>query len=294
MSQYDFGTIDPDEVGGTELAVMLNSYRDAMHSQHKGASRPAYVVAGMCWLDDSGTPWLLKRYDGSVDVIEAEFNATDDTVSYRHRALVIAKTAAYSVVAADFGRIVKVDASAGPVTITLPAISAVKAGFPITIVRVNAGANAVTVQRAGSDTIGGAAASSYVLAQRDQALVLSADAVGANWVVLLASPSILDTPSFTGLMTVQGVKVASGTVSGQLTMAAHSGGVFITLDNVVCPNEAGFSVTLIAGGTHTARLAAGPTRTLNPGDMFTLAVAIVGDAHAVHTLAANVIYMAAA
>jgi len=285
MSQYDFGTIDPDEIGGTELAAMLNQHRDALHAQHKGSSRPAYAVAGMRWLDDSGTPWLIKRYDGLADVTEAEFNATDDTVSYRHRSPVITKTADYSVVAADFGRIVKVDATAGPVTITLPPISVAKDGFPITVVRVNAGANAVTVQRAGSDTIGGAAATGFVLNERDQALVLSADAANANWVVILAAPSILDTPTFTGLMTVAGVKVASGSVSGTLTLAEHSGGVFVTGGNVTCPNEAGFSVTLIAGGAHSVQVATGAAQALAAGDLFTLAIPAVGTARAVHTLA---------
>ena len=110
--------------------------------------------------------------------------------------------------------------------------------------------------------------------------------------VIQASPSILDTPSFTGLMTVAGVKVASGTVSGTLTLAEHSGGVFVTGGNVVCPNEAGFSVTLIAGGAHSVQVATGAARSLASGDLFTLAIPQAGNARAVHTLAADVISMA--
>lgn len=113
MSRYDYGRIDPDIVAGTELAAMPHQQRDALHAQHKGSAKPAYVVAGTRWLNDGGTPWLIKRYDGLADVVEAEFNAADDTVSCRHRSRVISRTADYSVVATDFGRIVKVDAALG-------------------------------------------------------------------------------------------------------------------------------------------------------------------------------------
>ena len=47
MSQSDFGTIDPDTKNGTDLATDLNSWRDALHSMHRGASRPSYAAAGM-------------------------------------------------------------------------------------------------------------------------------------------------------------------------------------------------------------------------------------------------------
>ena len=292
MSQYDFGSIDPDTVSGTELAAMLNQHRDAVHSLHQGGSRPAYAVTGMRWIDNSSSPWLVKLFDGDVDIIEAELDATADTANYRHRRPVVTRTADYSVVAADFGRIIRVDASGGPRTITLPAISTVKDGFPVTIVRADASANAVTVQRAGADTIGGAAATSVVLNGRDQAIELFAAAANGNWALIAASPASLDTPTFTGLMTVAGVKVASGTVSGTLSMAAHSGGVFVTGGNVTCPNEAGFSVTLIAGGAHSVQVASGAAQALANGDLFTLAIPVAGTARAVRTLAADVITMA--
>ena len=292
MSQYDFGIIDPDVVGGTELAAMLNLQRDALNSLHRGGSRPAYAVAGTRWIDNASSPWLVKLFDGSTDIVEAELDVSAGTANYRHRRPVVTRTADYTVVAGDFGRIIRVDASGGPRTVTLPLISSVRDGFPLAVVRVDAGAHPVTVQRAGSDTIGGAAASSVVLTQRDQALELFAAAATGNWALLAASPPNLDTPTFTGLMTVAGVKVASGTVSGALTMAAHSGGVFVTSGNVTCPNQAGFSVTLIAGGAHSVQVASGAPRSLANGDLFTLAIPQAGTARAVHTLAADVITMA--
>lgn len=76
MSQYDFGTIDPSTKSGTALASDLNSWRTALHSAHKGASRPAYAAAGTLWINDSGTPWILNCYDGSEDISLGTINAT--------------------------------------------------------------------------------------------------------------------------------------------------------------------------------------------------------------------------
>jgi microcystin-dependent protein len=64
MSQYDFGSIDPYVVDGVQLAGMLNQWRDAIHSMHRGGSRPAYVVPGMMWINDSAgaANWAVNVY----------------------------------------------------------------------------------------------------------------------------------------------------------------------------------------------------------------------------------------
>lgn len=61
MSQFNFGAIDPDNTDGTELAAILGQWRDALHSSHKGPAAPTYATLGMSWIDDSATPWVLKR-----------------------------------------------------------------------------------------------------------------------------------------------------------------------------------------------------------------------------------------
>jgi len=64
MSQYDFGIIDPYVMVGVELADALNQWRDAIYSMQRGSPRPAFVVPGQCWIDDSGgaTNWVVKQY----------------------------------------------------------------------------------------------------------------------------------------------------------------------------------------------------------------------------------------
>ena len=68
MSQFDFGTIDPYVVDGVQLAGMLNQWRDAVHSWHRGPSRPAYVVPGMMWVNDSGgaANWVVNVFMGAT------------------------------------------------------------------------------------------------------------------------------------------------------------------------------------------------------------------------------------
>ena len=291
MAQYTFGTIDPDIVGGTDLAAMLNQHRDALHSQHKGAGRPGYAVPGTQWLDDSGTPWLIKRYDGTTDLVEFEIDVANGLIRHRLRQPVVVQAANYTVTLADLGKVILVNASGGARTISLPAIATAKDGFAVTIAKSDASANAVTVQRAGSDTIGGTAATSITLTSQDQAVELRANQATGNW-ARLGSTALPTAPTFSGLTTVAGVKVASGLVSGTLSMAAHSGGVFVTSGNVTCPNEAGFSVTLIAGGAHSVQVASGAAQALANGDLFTLAIPAPGVARAVRTLATDVISMA--
>ena len=76
MSQYDFGTIDPTTKSGTALADLLNQWRGAEHSSHSGSVRPAYVVAGMIWLDTVSEPWKIKLYDGSADIVLMQVDPT--------------------------------------------------------------------------------------------------------------------------------------------------------------------------------------------------------------------------
>ena len=86
MSQSDFGTLDPNTKTGSVLATDLNSFRDALHTSHKGSSRPSYATSGLRWINDAATPWILNTYDGTDDIPEGYFNATTNrkTTYYKH------------------------------------------------------------------------------------------------------------------------------------------------------------------------------------------------------------------
>jgi len=85
MSQYDFGTIDPFVNTGEQLADMLNNWRDAIHSWHRGPTRPDYAVPGMMWINDTGGPtsWLVNVYMGPTigDVAWFSYDTTTGAIS---------------------------------------------------------------------------------------------------------------------------------------------------------------------------------------------------------------------
>jgi microcystin-dependent protein len=64
MTQYDFGIIDPTIVDGTELASMLNDWRDALYTMQRGSTRPSFVVPGQLWCNDAAGPssWVVNVY----------------------------------------------------------------------------------------------------------------------------------------------------------------------------------------------------------------------------------------
>ena len=76
MSQSDFGNLVTTDPDGPTLGALLNAFRTALHSSHKGASRPTYAVAGTLWIEDDVTPWNVWIYDGADNVLVGTLNAT--------------------------------------------------------------------------------------------------------------------------------------------------------------------------------------------------------------------------
>ena len=61
---------------GTAYRTQDNDRYAAALTQHSGSSRPTYAVAGTLWLDTTGTPWILKMYDGADDISVGTVNAS--------------------------------------------------------------------------------------------------------------------------------------------------------------------------------------------------------------------------
>lgn len=69
MSQDVFDNIDP-AMSGTDLAGVLNLFKDALMSGLSGTARPAQLQPGGTWVDTSNDPttWSFKLWTGSDDV----------------------------------------------------------------------------------------------------------------------------------------------------------------------------------------------------------------------------------
>lgn len=72
------GVPNSSSVPGASATAALNG----LYANHKGSSRPAGALAGTQWIDDTGTPWLLKQFDGTDDLTLARINATDNTIEW--------------------------------------------------------------------------------------------------------------------------------------------------------------------------------------------------------------------
>lgn len=69
-----------DFSGNPSGAELMDDYltplQDNILTSNSGTTRPAYAKEGTKWIDKTQTPWLLKLYDGSQDIILGEINAT--------------------------------------------------------------------------------------------------------------------------------------------------------------------------------------------------------------------------
>lgn len=76
MSQSDFGNLVSPLPGPEFIDGKLEPWRDAVHSMHSGSTRPSYAIPGLMWLDNSVTPWAVKVFQGSDDVIMGYLDTT--------------------------------------------------------------------------------------------------------------------------------------------------------------------------------------------------------------------------
>lgn len=90
MSQANL-VISPSTDTGTTLSNKLNAWRDALYSMQRGATRPAYAIAGFQWLDEvSSSQWDWFLYDGTSDIKIATFNPTAHTITFEISTLSLA------------------------------------------------------------------------------------------------------------------------------------------------------------------------------------------------------------
>lgn len=195
MSQATLGNIIPSDTSGGQLATLLENMESALHTSHRGSARPAYAVKGLIWVDDTNAPTIsYKWYDGVQDIILFQVNEqTHRTILYNNGVQLRTflesaqlKSADYAVQEADRGGVIRVDATSGPVVITLPAVGTLGDGFPLTIIKIDSSANTVTIT--GPEAINGLASR----VQTDQWASDTIVSAGAGWVVAASSGQLPD------------------------------------------------------------------------------------------------------
>lgn len=69
MSQSDPGNMESPLSGASFINDKFEPWRDALYSMHSGSSRPPYAVEGLCWRDTTTTPWIIKMFNGTDDIV---------------------------------------------------------------------------------------------------------------------------------------------------------------------------------------------------------------------------------
>lgn len=178
MAQYDFGTINPATTTGSDLAALLQNWRDAVLSNHTGTSRPAYIKTGQIWVNTTtATNWVVNLYDGSADVPLGYVNTSDDAAGFLTRSIVTTKSATATILVGERDMLVGVSAPTANIVLTLPAATTAKNGFKIRFQKRDNTAFTVSINRSSTDLINGA--TSYVLTQQYDMVEMVSDGVNS-------------------------------------------------------------------------------------------------------------------
>jgi hypothetical protein len=135
---------------------------------------------------------------------------------------------------------VLVDATAGPITVTMPLASS-RLGNDITVQKIDGSANSVTVTRTGADTIGGAI--SQVLDMAGDGFLLVADPVNSEWQISQSRRATDITFDSSGLPTITADNVQDA-ISDILTddlgsIEVFTSGEALTVGDLLTLNSAG-------------------------------------------------------
>ena len=166
MSQEDQNVANAD---GATVRADINAQLVALVTLSSGLTAPTTIRAYQWWLDTTAS--LLKQRNASNTAWVIRASADDDRV--------ITKTANYTAVLADFGKLILAAASAVAVTITLPAAASAGNGFVIAIKAIDV-TNVVTIDGNAAEIIDGA--TTLVLSNQHDSAVLRCD--GSNWHVV--------------------------------------------------------------------------------------------------------------
>ena len=189
MSQTDLNVAN---ASGAVVRADLNDHFQALATNSSGATAPGTTFPHQWWFDES-TNDLNQRNAGNTAWILVARKDGSGWTPYRQASLlgilatknsnVLAKTAAYTIVVADDGKLIDADATSAAFTVTLPTVASAGDGFIISVKKTDSSANAVTIDGSGAETIDGA--TTLVLGVRHDSALLRCD--GTEWHILATS-----------------------------------------------------------------------------------------------------------
>lgn len=224
MSQSTDITLAPN-ITGTAQRTELNDILTAILTGHSGASRPSYLTGktGGWTKIVSGTVHELYYFDGADDILmgTVDFSTNAFTPSGSSAAFANAvnnKTAAYTLVDGDCGKIITGDATAAAFTLAINPTAGLRAGWFVIVQKTDATANNVTIDPDSTNTINGV--TTFALGkQYDAAMIIRA--TSSTFIAVLmpntANVARLDGAAFTVIPTMPTASSGDNTTKGATT-----------------------------------------------------------------------------
>ena len=184
MSQEDYNVANAD---GATVRADINAQLGAIATNNSGPTAPTTTFANMWWYDTATNDLNQRNEANTAWVLVARKDPTTGWIPYRQGLLlnstVLVKTAGYTVVVADNGKLIDADASSTAFSVVLPTVASAGNGFLITIKKTDSSVNKVTVDGNGAETIDGATV--RILARQFDAIMLLCD--GVEWHIVADS-----------------------------------------------------------------------------------------------------------
>jgi hypothetical protein len=197
---------------------------------------------------------------GSATAAAASATAAANTLASALWRGVLRKTSAdspYTVTSADNGKLLVVDTTSGAVTINLPSIAALTPPFTLGI-QLDAGTNAITVNRNGTDTIDGATSKSITVAGSGAQFLADTTPAPDEWEVIdfgaQAGNMTVDAFSGTGAQVAFVLSVDPGSknntwvyINGVMQQKANYSLSGTTLTFVTAPPAGSSNIEVVSG-----------------------------------------------
>lgn len=190
-----------------------------------------YIQTLLPAVDADAAAAILKAvsYDFAQSLTNAQQRQTKQNIGVPFSLFTNAGTANYTVIAADNGRTIDVNAQPASRTFTLPSVATVGVGFVVTIRKIGTGFNTVTITANGSDIINIGGSSTYLLRLPDQGVTLQVTEAGI-WRVVSEHGTVYSGSNANGEYTrwADGTQICTSPVISVGAVNNPTGSVFVS------------------------------------------------------------------
>lgn len=206
MTQSTDLVLSPN-ISGLSQRQELNDIIQAIATQHGGASRAAYLPAKSLWLKIiSATNNELYFYDGISDVLMGVINSTTGQFTPSGQLAGFAnssdnKTANYTLASTDNGKIITVNATTAPFTLSVQSWATLPVGWFCILQKTDTSSNNVTIDPNASELVNNALTTTLNTVYQGS-IIIRLNTTNTFSALLLPNAALyatINSPTFTGI-----------------------------------------------------------------------------------------------